>query len=114
MKLKPVIASYSGESYSRMKQYLDENVLEIIARVAQSPQPSAEIPREVAAELVEMHVWTDQDGLVKLGTAVFLKNDIENILSTVTPLAQEFAGRILEYRGPIVLSMAAPGAHEVV
>ena len=114
MKLRPIIASYSGEAYFKIRQYLDDPVLEIIARVAQSPQPSAEIPREVAAELVEMHVFVEQDGLVKLGTAVFLKNDIENILSTVTPLAQEFAGRILEYRGPIVLSMAAPGAHEVV
>jgi len=96
MKLKPIIASYSGESYARMKQYLDDPVLDVIARVARSPQPSAEIPRQVIAELVEMHVLVEQDGLVRLNTAVFLKDDIEDILSTVAPLAQEFARRILE------------------
>jgi hypothetical protein len=46
MTLKPVIASYSGEAYSRMKQYLDEPVLDLIARVAQSPRPSQEIPQD--------------------------------------------------------------------
>ena len=96
MKLKPIIASYSGESYARMKQYLDDPVLDVIARVARSPQPSAEIPRQVIAELVEMHVLVEQDGLARLNTAVFLKDDIENILSTVVPLAQEFAQRIQE------------------
>jgi hypothetical protein len=96
MVLKPVIASYSGESYARIKQCLDDPILDVIAQVARAPQPSAEIPREVAAELVEMHVFVVQDGLVRLNTAVFLKSDIENILSTVAPLAQEFAQRILE------------------
>jgi hypothetical protein len=96
MKLKPIIASYSGESYLKIKQYLDDPVLDVIACVARSPHPSAEIAPEVVAELVEMHVFVEQDGLVKLGTTVFLKNDIENILGTVTPLAQEFAQRILE------------------
>jgi hypothetical protein len=96
MVLKPVIASYSGESYARIKQCLDDPILDVIAQVARAPQPSAEIPREVAAELVEMHVFVVQDGLVRLNTAVFLKSDIKNILSTVSPLAKEFAQRILE------------------
>ena len=72
MNLKPVIASYSGESYARMKQYLDDPVLDVIGRVAGAPRPSGEIPRQVAAELAEMHVFKEQDGLVRLNTAVFL------------------------------------------
>ena len=94
LKLKPVIASYSGESYTRIQQHLDETALDWIARVAQSPRPEAEIPVEKVAELVEMHVWTRQDGLVRLATAVFLRDDMLNVLRVVTPVAQEFAGRI--------------------
>jgi len=47
MILKPIIASYSGESYARIKQYLDEQALDWIAQVAQSPRPKADMPQEV-------------------------------------------------------------------
>jgi hypothetical protein len=94
MKLKPVIASYSGESYTRIKQYLDDPVLQVIASVAQGPQPEAQLSPQVLAELVEMHVLRQQDGQACLGTAVFLEDDIQRVVSAVTPLAQELARRI--------------------
>jgi len=96
VQLQPVIASYSGDAFSSISQYLDENVLEVIASTARSPKGSKEIAGDVLAELVEMHVLKERDGLVVLDTSVFLRDDIERILSTVTPLARELSQRILE------------------
>lgn len=96
MRLKPVIASYSGDTFSSISQYLDEGVLEVIASVARSPKRSREIAGDVLTELVEMHVLKERDGLVVLDTSVFLRDDIESILNTVTPLARELAQRVLE------------------
>jgi len=96
MKLRPVIASYSGESSSRIRQFLDESVLEVIASIARSPKHSAEIVPGVLAELVAMHVLKERDGLVTLDTSVFLRSDMERILHTVTPLATELCQRIVE------------------
>jgi len=94
--LRPVIASYSGDAFSSISQYLDEDVLEVIASIARSPKGSKEIAGDVLAELVEMHVLKERGGLVALDTSVFLRDDIERILSTVTPLARELSRRILE------------------
>jgi len=96
VRLRPIIASYSGNAFSRISQYLDEDVLEVIASIARSPKGSKEIAGDVLAELVEMHVLKEQDGLVVLDTSVFLRDDIERISSTVTPLARELSQRILE------------------
>jgi hypothetical protein len=96
MRLKPVIASYSGDTFSSIRQYLDQSVLQVIAGIAQSPKKSGEIAEDVLAELVEMHVLKEQDGLVVLDTAVFLRDDIEHILNTVTPLARGLAQQVLE------------------
>ena len=96
MRLKPIIASYSGDTFSSISRYLDENVLEVIASVARSPSRRSEIAGDVLAELVEMHVLKEQDGLVVLDTSVFLRDDIESILNTVTPLVKELAQRVLE------------------
>lgn len=96
MKLRPVIASYSGESTLNIKQYLDEKVLKVIAGIARSPRNITDIAQDVLAELVEMHVLKEQAGLVTLDTSVFLKNDIERILNTVTPLAKELCQHVLE------------------
>lgn len=96
MRLKPVIASYSGDTFSSISRYLDENVLEVVASVARSPSRRSEIAGDVLAELVEMHVLKERDGLAVLDTSVFLRDDIESILDTVTPLAKELAQRVLE------------------
>jgi hypothetical protein len=95
MRLKPVIASYSGEAFSAIERYLTQDVLEAVASIARAPQNSAKVPREVIAELVEMHVLNEQDGPVRLDTAVFMRDDIERILNTVRPLAKELSRRIL-------------------
>jgi hypothetical protein len=99
MKLKPIIASYSGGF--KIQQYLNESVLEVVAAIAQSPRPSAEIAKDVLTELVEMHALVEHEGLVKLNTAVFLKGDIENILNTIKPFANEFAQQIVECGGAL-------------
>ncbi len=96
MKLKPGIASYLGESTGNIKRCLDENVLEIIAGIARSPKNTTEIAQDVLSELVEMHVLKEKAGLVTLDTSVFLEDDIERILDTVTPLAEELCQNILE------------------
>ena len=97
MRLKPITASCSSESATKTKQYLDENVLEVIASIAHSPKNITDIAPDVLEELIEMHVFTDLHGLVTLDTSVFLRNDIECILNTVTPFTKELCQKILEY-----------------
>ncbi len=96
MKLRPVIASYSGESSANIRRCLDENALQVIADIACSPRVSGSIPRDLLAELVAMHVLRERAGFVNLDTSVFLRSDIERILDTVTPLAKELCLRILD------------------
>jgi len=91
MRLKPVIASYSGESFRNIRQYLNENVLEVIARISQSPVSPSEVSADMLRELVEMHVLAEQGDQVRLETAVFLERDIERIRDTLLPLAIELA-----------------------
>jgi hypothetical protein len=96
VRLQPVIASYSGNTFSSISQYLDGDVLEVIASIAYSPKNSDEIAGDMLAELVEMHVLKERDGLVVLNTSVFVREDIGSILSTVTPIARELSQRIHE------------------
>jgi hypothetical protein len=95
LKLNPVIASYSGEAYARIKRYLTPDVLTVIARVAQSPLERDEVPGDVLSELVEMHVLAKENGRIRLETSVFLAEDIVRIVETVRPLADELARRVL-------------------
>ncbi len=101
MQLKPVIASYSGQSFTRIREYLDTRALEVVAAVARAPRSSTELPEEVLAELVEMHVLKESEGGVTLDTSVFLREDIEQILEQVTPLAEELARRVAEHGGTL-------------
>jgi hypothetical protein len=96
VRLQPVIASYSGDTFSSISQYLDEDVLRVIASIARASKNSNEMPGDVLAELVAMHVLKERDGFVVLDTSVFVREDIEWILSTVTPLARALSQRILE------------------
>lgn len=95
MKLNPAIASYSGDAFSRIRQCLDGDVLEVIARVARAPRRRDEIAADVLETLVEMHVLRERGGLVVLDTSVFLEDDIDSIVRTVQPLAEELADRVL-------------------
>lgn len=96
MKLKPVIASYSGETVSNIIKYLDDDVLSVIAGITDSPQNVKEITGNVLAELIEMHVLKEQAGVVKLDTAVFLGKDIEHIREKVIPIAKELGQCVLQ------------------
>ena len=99
MKLKPVIASYSGEAYSGIQRFLTEEVLEVIAAIAQQPRSRYGIPPGMLAELVEMHVLKEDGQLVRLNTAVFTQYDIESIQKAVEPMANELA-RLIIANGP--------------
>jgi hypothetical protein len=92
-QLRPVVASYAGGSAAR--QYLTDEVLQVVARVAQAPRPVATIPEDVLAELQAMHVVATHDGQVRLDTAVFFREDMERIVEVASPLAEELAGLIL-------------------
>ncbi len=96
MKLRAIIASYSSESSARIKQFLNENILEVISNIACSPKTSKEIHKDVLTELVEMHVLKEQAGIVTLNTSVFLENDIDCILKAVTPLAKELSRLVVD------------------
>jgi len=99
MKLKPVIASYSGEAYSAIQRYMTQEALELIARIAQEPRSSAEIPAGMLAELCEMHVLREDGGLARLNTAVFTQKDIESIREAVALMAKELT-RLMIANGP--------------
>ena len=45
MELEPVIASYTGETYRAIRAYLTAEVLRLIARIAETPVPVAELDR---------------------------------------------------------------------
>jgi hypothetical protein len=96
MKLRPVIASYTYGTGGRVRQYLTDEVMEIISGVTLSAKPPTEISSDVFEELSQMHVLKEQAGLVRLDTSVFLKEDIERIVETVKPLARELGQLILE------------------
>ncbi|MGD1118229.1 MAG: hypothetical protein ABR886_01935 [Dehalococcoidales bacterium] len=99
MKLKPTIASYSGEITDKIEAYLNDRVLDIIAGVAVSPKNRETIPPDVLTELLAMHIFKEKGQLVMLDTTVFLEKDIKMILETVTPLAQELSCKILDCGG---------------
>jgi hypothetical protein len=95
MKLRPVIASYSYGAGASIRQYLNENVLKVIADIAHSPKAINKVAPDVLAELVEMHILKEEAGLVRWDTSVFLRKDIEHILDAVTPLAKELGQQVL-------------------
>jgi len=68
----------------------------VIAAIAGSPVNNQEIASDLLAELVEMHVLVERDGLVRLNTAVFLQDDIELIVNTISPFAGELAAQVKE------------------
>ncbi len=95
MKLKPVIASYSGETFSAIRQCLTDDVLEVVASIAQSPQKRTDIPSTVLSDLINMHVCTEERQMVRLHTAVFLQDDITRIVTAIQPVAEGLSRRIL-------------------
>ncbi|MGC9468964.1 MAG: hypothetical protein ACP5HS_10270 [Anaerolineae bacterium] len=96
MQLKPVIASYSGDAYVRMRAFLGEDVLALIGEIARSPEAASQAPADMLGELIEMHVLREEGDSHRLDTSVFLRDDIAAIREAVTPLARELAEHVLE------------------
>ena len=95
MKLRPVVASYIYGTGGRVMQVLNEDVLSTIADIARYPYKVRDLAPDVRAELIEMHVLKEKDGITGLDTSVFLQKDIEAIKNAVTPLAEELSRLIL-------------------
>ncbi|MFZ5822849.1 MAG: hypothetical protein ACOY94_00690 [Bacillota bacterium] len=96
MELKPVIASYSGESYQAMKGFLDRDALGVVGRVAQTPVTRAELEPSLCDELIEMHVLREADGFIRLDTAVFLEDDIRRVNLAMSQMAAALSPRVME------------------
>lgn len=101
MKLQPVVASYTGESFAAIMNFLDDRALEVVARVARSPVPLAELDDMLVAELTEMHVLRVGDCFARLDTAVFLEPDIRMINGAVLQLAKELTPLVMEAAAPM-------------
>lgn len=96
MVLKPVIASYSGESYKRIVNTLTQDYLDAIAKIAASPIDKKGINEEMLHELIEMHVLVEKNGFVRLNTAVFFEEDIKRIISVASALGKDLAKELIE------------------
>ena len=101
MELAPVIASYTGESYRAIRAFLTDEVLHLIARIAEAPVPVAELDHRVLDELVEMHVLREVDGVVRLDTSVFTEDDIVRLNAVVAPLGRRLAASLAEAVAPL-------------
>lgn len=99
MRLRPSIASYSGEIAARMRAFLTDPVLGTIASVARAPVAAGEIAPAVLGELTEMHVLREEAGMVRLQTAVFLEQDITRVVREAALLAGEAAALVAEHGG---------------
>jgi hypothetical protein len=96
MILKPVIASYSGESYSRIINTLTQDYLDVVAEITNSPADKSDINEEMLHELTEMHVLVEENNSVKLNTAVFLEEDIKRITTVASALGRDLAKKLID------------------
>jgi hypothetical protein len=110
MELEPVIASFSGEAYRAIHKFLDQEALQTVTRVAESPLAREALDPEHLRELVEMHVLVEREGLVRLDTAVFSEEDILEVNQAASKFGQELAGRVsqaaraLQYEHPALVN----------
>lgn len=96
MELKPTIASYSGESFAAISRFLTPEVVDTVARVAAGPVGSTALDPHIAEELQEMHVLREEQGVVRLATAVFLADDIARINTVASQMGAELAGQVAD------------------
>lgn len=97
MQLKPVIASYTGESYRKILDNLTPEAMEAITYVAQSPRKPGDIAKALTDELLEMHVFREEEGQLLLNTAVFLAQDISQAADLGAGMGRKLAEIALEY-----------------
>ncbi len=91
MKLKLLVASYSGKARVGIEQYLTEAILDTISGIALKPQKLAKVDPEVMKELIQMRVLREEKGLVKLSTSVFLESDMNLFYDTAASIGNALA-----------------------
>lgn len=96
MELRPAIASYTGQAFEAIKNTLDSRALGIVAQVAATPVARSQLDPIIVAELIEMHVLNDQDGLIRLSTTVFLEEDIMTINDATLAFSSELAELVIK------------------
>jgi len=101
LEIRPVIASYTGETYRAIRAHLRAEVLRLIVRIAEAPLPAAEFDRRVVGELIAMRVLREVDGMVRLDTAVFSEDDIIRINAVVAPLGRQLAAALADVVAPL-------------
>lgn len=95
MKLKPVIASYFGETRSKAVHALNDKLLAIVAQLTQAPIAVYSLDQEMLQELEAMHVVKLEGGIVRLNTAVFLAEDIIQVVDVASMLGRGLAEGLL-------------------
>ena len=95
MKLKPVIASYIGESYNKAIKTLTNDYLDVIAKIAEAPLHEHKIIEKMLNELIEMHVVVKESNIVKLNTSVFLKDDIRRLVTLTSNISRNLAKELI-------------------
>ncbi len=96
MLLRPVIASYAGKIAGKIRATLTPEYLELVAGIATSAVCTAEVSEQMLAELKDMHVVSEEDGLLRLNTAVFLEDDIREVVSLVSSLGRDLAEVLID------------------
>lgn len=98
LKLVESIASYTGESYTRIKQVLNDDVKNIIAKAARDQGYILQIESKLLNELIDMDVFTYANGAVRANTAIFFEEDIQMLYTPVFNMGSDIAN-IVKHTG---------------
>lgn len=88
----PAIASYSSTTSGRVQALLTDEYLRLVAKIATSSVRAGDVSEQMRNELREMHVISEDDGTLRLSTAVFAEVDIRKVISLASELGRELAG----------------------
>jgi AraC-like DNA-binding protein len=91
MKLKHLVASYSGTSRLAMERFLDDTAKAVVAEIALKPRKASAMDQEMLRELVEMKALMEERGCVRLATSVFLESDMHMVEGAVHSLSDRLA-----------------------
>ncbi len=96
MKLIHSIASYTGASRKNMEQILNDDVKEIIVKIAENSKYAEQVNSTLLSELVDMDVFYIADGIYKPNTAIFLEEDIRYLTDIIFPLSEDMSKLLQE------------------
>lgn len=102
MKLKTLVASYSGKARVEIEQYLTEDVLDTISSIAVRPQKRSKVDPEVMKELTQMRVLKEDKGLAKLATSVFLESDMNLFYETALSIGNTLVLAVEDIGGALL------------